>query len=31
MLQFPPANKETLAIREACLLDPLERPAKHCE
>jgi len=31
MLQCPPANEDTLALREACLLDPLERPPKHCK
>jgi len=30
VLQFPPANEETLALRQACLLNPLERPPKHC-
>ena len=30
MFQCPPANEDTLALREACLLDPLERPPKHC-
>ena len=31
VLQFPPANVDTLAIRSACLLNPHERPPKHCK
>ena len=31
MLQCPPANEDTLAIREASLLNPHERPPKHCK